>query len=745
MSDEGIPVFIAIAGSGEGMPVYLTNATALTVDGVTIIGAGTPSSPLQAVNGGGGFIVKGGWDANANNPHLQDGTGTIGWLYRCTVAGSQTFGGVLTSFAVNDDIWYDGAIWRKVSNQALVTSVNTKTGAVVLTYSDVGADAAGAAAAVQSNLTDLQDSLGTAAYDDESAFDPAGSATSAQINAEEFSVQQALSPLYTTKTGILDNQSDPPALPNIGDKYFVVPNGTGAWVGLDNHFVTWSGTAWTDNGVAVEGDQWRAGTGNYWRFTNGIALISQPLCTDGTSITGRGISSDPLVASNTFASITLKDSYGKTGLIKEWSNNVGGGLVAITGAGTNDVCFAVDDGYNTVFQVGVSNKTSTFRDNLKVGGILGLASGSYFTYFQTTAQVEDLTYTFPAAYPAVAGYVLSCDTDGNLSWIAGGGGGGQSYNRAVFASSGTWTAPTGVTKVVVNGRAAGGGGGGGGGGGNGYTGASGGGGGGGRGGRGGGGSDFVRAVVDVVPATVYNVTIGAGGSGGAGGAAVTAGTAGGAGGVTQFDVLITFGNANATNVAIGGNGGSGGAAGASGTLAGGGAGGSGSSSGGQGYGYNVGASGGAGATGGAGGAPSNAGVNGGGSTNQLGSTLWGTVSSPPATGGAGGLASGTCGGGGGGSSSSWGGYGIEIAMFGMTAASGGTPVNGATGGAGNNAGAGSAGSNGTAGIAGLFGRGGSGGSGAGGGGCGSTAGGSGGTGGAGANGCDGALVIEWWA
>ena len=622
MSDEGIPVFIAIAGSGEGMPVYLTNATVLTVDGVTIIGAGTPSSPLQAVNGGGGFIVKGGWDANANNPHLQDGTGTIGWLYRCTVAGSQTFGGVLTSFAVNDDIWYDGAIWRKVSNQALVTSVNTKTGAVVLTYSDVGADAAGMAAAVQGNLTDLQDSLGTAAYADESAFDSAGSATNAQINAEEFSVQQALSPLYTTKTGILDNQSDPPALPNTGDAYFVVPHGTGAWVGLDNHFVTWSGTAWTDNGVAVEGDQWRAGSGNYWRFTNGIALISQPLCTDGLTITGRGISSDPLVAV---------------------------------------------------------------------------------------------------------------------------GGGGQSYHRAVFASSGTWTAPAGVIKVVVNGRAAGGGGGGGGGGGNGYTGVSGGGGGGGRGGRGGGGSDFVRAVVDVVPTTVYNVTIGAGGSGGAGGGAITAGTAGGAGGVTQFDVLITFGNANATNVAIGGNGGSGGAAGASGTLAGGGAGGAGTSSGGQGYGYNVAASGGAGATGGAGGAPSNAGVNGGGSTSQLGSTLWGTISSPAATGGTGGAASGTCGGGGGGSSSAWGGYGIEISMFGMTAASGGTPVNGANGGAGNNAGAGSAGSNGTAGIAGLFGRGGSGGSGAGGGGCGSTAGGSGGTGGAGANGCDGALVIEWWA
>ena len=67
-----------------------------------------------------------------------------------------------------------------------------------------------------------------------------------------------------------------------------------------------------------------------------------------------------------------------------------------------------------------------------------------------------------------------------------------------FSSSGSWTAPTGVTKVFVRVRAGGGGGGGPAGGGN---------------GGGGGFGGFAAGIITVVPGTVYTVTVGTGGAG----------------------------------------------------------------------------------------------------------------------------------------------------------------------------------------------------------------------------------------
>jgi hypothetical protein len=96
----------------------------------------------------------------------------------------------------------------------------------------------------------------------------------------------------------------------------------------------------------------------------------------------------------------------------------------------------------------------------------------------------------------------------------------------VFASSGNWTCPAGVQKVLVT--VIGGGGGG-------KAGTSGGGGDGGRGGYGVG-------VLTVTPGTVYTVTVG---SGGAGAASLGSGTAGG---TSTFETISATGGAGATSV-----------------------------------------------------------------------------------------------------------------------------------------------------------------------------------------------------
>lgn len=58
---------------------------------------------------------QGSWDANANSPALASGSGTKGYYYRVTTAGSTTLDGV-TSWAADDYAVFDGRYWQKAYN-----------------------------------------------------------------------------------------------------------------------------------------------------------------------------------------------------------------------------------------------------------------------------------------------------------------------------------------------------------------------------------------------------------------------------------------------------------------------------------------------------------------------------------------------------------------------------------------------------------------------------------------------------
>lgn len=76
------------------------------------------------------------WDATANTPTLVQppASTTKGYYYLVSVAG--TFNSI--AYAVGDMIISDGTAWQKIDNTGGVTSVAGRTGAVVLTKSDVG-------------------------------------------------------------------------------------------------------------------------------------------------------------------------------------------------------------------------------------------------------------------------------------------------------------------------------------------------------------------------------------------------------------------------------------------------------------------------------------------------------------------------------------------------------------------------------------------------------------------------------
>jgi hypothetical protein len=102
----------------------------------TLDGSGTvPISQLpSAVIGA--LSYQGTWNANTNTPTLTSSVGTKGYYYVVNVAGSTNLNGI-TDWQVGDWAVYNGSTWQKIDNTDAVTSVNGKTGTVVLTNTDI--------------------------------------------------------------------------------------------------------------------------------------------------------------------------------------------------------------------------------------------------------------------------------------------------------------------------------------------------------------------------------------------------------------------------------------------------------------------------------------------------------------------------------------------------------------------------------------------------------------------------------
>lgn len=90
-----------------------------------------PSSMLGAA------IYQGAWNATTNSPALASGTGTKGYYYVVSVAGTAALDGE-SDWKLGDWAIYNGTVWQKVDNTDAVISVAGRVGAVTLTSTDVG-------------------------------------------------------------------------------------------------------------------------------------------------------------------------------------------------------------------------------------------------------------------------------------------------------------------------------------------------------------------------------------------------------------------------------------------------------------------------------------------------------------------------------------------------------------------------------------------------------------------------------
>lgn len=140
-------------GSSSAIPVVTVNAKGV-VTGVT-----TASFT-------GGLAYQGGWNASTNTPTLASSTGTNGYYYVVTAAGSTDLDGV-TDWQIGDWAIFNGTVWQKIDQTNLVSSVNSQVGAVVLGYADVGAANSGA----NTNITSMTGLTGGIETPDYVTFD----------------------------------------------------------------------------------------------------------------------------------------------------------------------------------------------------------------------------------------------------------------------------------------------------------------------------------------------------------------------------------------------------------------------------------------------------------------------------------------------------------------------------------------------------------------------------------------------
>ncbi len=139
----GVPVSgdVTLANTGA-FSLVNASVTGQLLSGLSIVGSAITASntilsafgALQnQINGlSGGAVYKGAWNANTNTPTLANGTGTGGWFYLVDIAGTTDFGAGAITFAIGDEVIYNGSIWQKIGNPGTVASVSNSDGTLTI-------------------------------------------------------------------------------------------------------------------------------------------------------------------------------------------------------------------------------------------------------------------------------------------------------------------------------------------------------------------------------------------------------------------------------------------------------------------------------------------------------------------------------------------------------------------------------------------------------------------------------------
>lgn len=139
MSTQNANAVAVTGGSMSGVTIsnYIPTTQKAAALGVATLDSST-KVPISQIPDSviGALSYQGTWNASTNTPTLASSTGTKGYYYVVSVAGSTNLDGI-TDWKIGDWAVYSGTAWQKIDNTDSVTSVNGYTGAVVLTNTDI--------------------------------------------------------------------------------------------------------------------------------------------------------------------------------------------------------------------------------------------------------------------------------------------------------------------------------------------------------------------------------------------------------------------------------------------------------------------------------------------------------------------------------------------------------------------------------------------------------------------------------
>jgi hypothetical protein len=418
-------------------------------------------------------VYLGNWDATTFSPDITSlGTFQNGDYFIVSVAGTYTSSVLVTSpttFAVGDWVMFNGSKWDKIDNTSnLVTSFNTRHGEVTLVDTDyVLLKNTTTHKLTGSSINDLADINLTIAPTDGQVL-KWNSATSKWTAASDLTTGGVGSVATTeladgavTYTKMTLNDGDIP-LPKVnglvtalagkeptitagtttkyfrGDKTFVtldtsaVPENTNLYftnaralglllAGVDTTLVT---AITASDSVLLAFGKTQGQLNNKLNTASFVDWSAVGIQTIDPTRLSLGIGNPSLaVVTNgsgaiTASSVTATElGYvsGVTSSIQTQLNNIGNGTNANQwiSDGSGNV-------YRSTGKVGIGTTSPGSALEIKgTGGLRLEGATSGYVGLQAPATAGSVTYTLPSGgLPAVAGYVLSSDTSGVLSWVA---------------------------------------------------------------------------------------------------------------------------------------------------------------------------------------------------------------------------------------------------------------------------------------------------------------------------------------
>lgn len=124
-----------VSGLQAALDNKLDDSDVGVINGVAPLGPDN-KVPAEYLPESGSYL--GTWDASTNTPTIVSSSGVSGQFYIVTTAGSTTIDGN-SAWSLGDQIRFNGTVWQRIPNADAVSSVNSQTGVVVLTATDVGA------------------------------------------------------------------------------------------------------------------------------------------------------------------------------------------------------------------------------------------------------------------------------------------------------------------------------------------------------------------------------------------------------------------------------------------------------------------------------------------------------------------------------------------------------------------------------------------------------------------------------